>query len=232
MVLDKKRPLIALPLDDKDLEEKLKQAKEKPIDIIELRIDQFSSFDISYIKERADLVKKYEFYLLATVRSKEEGGADIPDSERFNIFKEIIDTADIVDIELTSEGINKDVINLAKENNVISLVSYHDFEKTPSEEEIQSIIDRSDSLNPDIIKYAFVVKNVDDVGRILSVTYKNRDKNLVAIGMGNLGRITRVAGFFFGSLISYTFIGKSFAPGQIEVDKLIEEMKFYGLIKE
>jgi 3-dehydroquinate dehydratase-1 len=229
MILDKKRPLIALPLDDADLKEKLKVAKDKPIDIIELRIDQFSSFDTSYILDLASLVKENGFYLLATVRSKEEGGADLPDEKRLNIFSEVVKLADILDIELTSQ-INKDVIKLAKENGKLSLVSYHDFEKTPLEKEIQEIIDKSASLGADIIKYAFKTNSVEDVGRILSVSHKNRDKNIVAIGMGETGKITRVAGFFFGSLITYTFIGKSFAPGQIEVDKLVEEMKFYNLM--
>ncbi len=229
MILKKDRPLIALPVDDKNLEETLKTVKEKPVDIIELRIDQFERFDIDYILEKVKLVKDYGFTLLSTVRSKEEGGADLSDEERLKIFQEVIPDSDIVDIELLSENINKEVIEIAKKEGKLSLVSYHDFEKTPSEDEIQSIIDKGASLSADIIKYAFFVKNTEDVGRILSVTYKNRDKNLVAIGMGELGKLTRVAGFFFGSLISYTFIGKSFAPGQIDVDKLVEEMRFYGL---
>ncbi len=229
MLLSKKRPLIALPIDDKDIEQTLKTAKEKNIDIIELRIDQFSNFDILYIKEKAQLVKDYGFYLLSTVRSKEEGGADLSDKERLSIFKEVIPISDIVDIELMSD-INNDVISMAKKENTLSLISYHDFEKTPSEEEIQAVIDKASNLSPDIIKYAFLVKEKEDVGRILSVTYRNREKNIVAIGMGELGKITRVAGFFFGSIISYTYIGKSFAPGQIEAGKLIEEMKFYGLL--
>ena len=47
--------------------------------------------------------------------------------------------------------------------------------------------------------------------------------------MGEIGKITRVAGFFFGSIMTYTFVGKSFAPGQIELNRLIEELKFYGI---
>ncbi len=229
MDLKKDRPYIALPVDDNNLEETLKIAKEKPIDIVELRIDQFSNLDTSYILEKARLVKEYGFYLLSTVRSKEEGGIYITDEERLNIFERIAPITDIMDIELTSESINRDVIQIAKKYEKLSLVSYHDFEKTPEESEIQSIIDRSFELRPDIIKYAFNVKKHEDTGRILSVTHKNRDKKLVAIGMGELGKLTRVAGFFFGSIISYTFIGKSFAPGQIDIDRLVNEMRFYGI---
>ncbi|WP_457642272.1 type I 3-dehydroquinate dehydratase [Persephonella sp.] len=224
------RPLIALPLNDKNLDQNLIKAKEKNIDIIEIRVDMFSNLEIDYIVEKVKQAKEKGFYTIVTVRSKKEGGVkDIPDNERLKIFEVVSDYSDILDIELTSDNIQKDVIKIAREKNILSLVSYHDFEKTPSEREIQEIIDSSVKLGADIIKYAFMVKNVEDVGRILSVTHKNRDKKLVAIGMGEVGKITRVAGFFFGSLITYTYIGKSVAPGQIEVEELIKELEFYGL---
>jgi 3-dehydroquinate dehydratase-1 len=39
--------------------------------------------------------------------------------------------------------------------------------------------------------------------------------------MGELGKFTRVVGFSFGSLLTYTFFGKPVAPGQIEAEELI-----------
>ncbi|SNZ10374.1 3-dehydroquinate dehydratase [Persephonella hydrogeniphila] len=224
-----KYPLVVLPADDNELEKTLAMAVDKSIDMIELRIDQFSNFDIKYIVEKAQLVKKYDFGMIATVRSKEEGGTDIQDEDRVKIFEAVVEYADILDIELTSKRINHKVIEIAKDEGKLSLVSYHDFEKTPEEDEIQKIIDDASALGADIIKYAFTVNSVEDVSRLMCVTAKNRDKKLVAIGMGELGRITRVAGFFFGSVLTYTYIGKSFAPGQIEAGRLIEELKFYGL---
>lgn len=224
-----KYPLIVLPVDDNDLEKTLSIAVDKGIDIIEMRIDQFSSFETEYILEKAQLIKKYDLGVIATVRSKEEGGVDIPDNDRIRIFERVVEYADILDIELTSSSINKKVIEIAKDEGKLALVSYHDFEKTPTEEKIQEIIDKSAELGADIIKYAFKVDNYEDVSRILCVTSKNRDKKLVAIGMGELGKITRVAGYFFGSIFTYTYIGKSFAPGQIEAGRLMEELKFYGL---
>ncbi len=224
-----KEYLIALPVNDEILETLDVKKLKGRVDVFELRVDQFKNRDISHIKSITDTLKENNFNVLLTVRSKEEGGSDIPDSERLTLFKELIKHIDIVDVELTSYGLRKEVIELAKKENKKSLISYHDFEKTPPESEIQKIIDEGKKLEADIVKYAFNTKSKDDVGRILSVTYKNREKNLIAIGMGEMGRITRVAGFFFGSIMTYTFVGKSFAPGQIELDKLIEELKFYGL---
>ncbi len=224
------RPLIALPLDDINFDENLILAKYKNIDIIEVRIDQFSNTDIDYILEKFKKLKEKGFYSIATIRSEKDGGRFIPDEERLKIYEAVSSYADILDIELSSEKINEKVIQMAKSEGILSLISYHDFEKTPEEIEIQKIINEAYSLECDIIKYAFKANSFEDVGRLLSMTHRNRDKNLVAISMGELGKISRVTGFFFGSLITYTFIGKSFAPGQIEADKLIEELKFYNLL--
>ena len=225
-----KKPLIALPVNDKDFEETIEKAVEKGVDIIELRIDQFRDRNIDYIVDKVKYVKDKGLAALITVRSAKEGGTPISDYERERIFKATAPLADILDIELTSENLIKKVLKIAKENGAYGLISYHDFERTPSEEELQKIIDKAASYGADIIKYAFKVESEEDVARIMCTTHKNRDKKLVAIGMGELGRITRVAGFFFGSLITYTYIGVSFAPGQIELDKLKEELYFYGLI--
>ena len=40
--------------------------------------------------------------------------------------------------------------------------------------------------------------------------------------MGEVGSFTRVVGFSFGSLLTYTFFGRPVAPGQIEAERLIK----------
>ncbi len=220
--------LVALPVDDEFLKTFDLDSLKNKVDIFEFRVDQFKNKDISYIIELMKNVRSKGFYIILTIRSEEEGGTFIPDEKRLEMFNRLVDFADIVDIELSSR-IKEQVISLTKEKGKLSLISYHDFEKTPSGEEIQKIIDEGKAAGGDIIKYAFKTNSHEDVSRILCITDKNREKNLVAIGMGELGKITRVAGFIFGSLITYTFVGKSFAPGQIELEKLLEELKFYGL---
>ncbi|WP_457623101.1 type I 3-dehydroquinate dehydratase [Persephonella sp.] len=224
----KKYPLIALPLNDENIKENIKSAKNKGIDIIELRIDLFKNTETNNIENIFKFVKENGFGIIATVRSVEEGGGIfIPDDKRIEIFKKVSKYSDILDIELRSTSLHEQISEISRTSGSKLLVSYHDFEKTPNEEEIQNIIDKSKF--GDIVKFAFMVNSYDDVGKILSVCHRNREKNIIAIGMGELGKITRVAGFFFGSLITYTYIGESVAPGQIEVEELIKELKFYGL---
>lgn len=223
----KETPMIALPITDKDLENTLNNAKLNCIDIIELRIDQFEKKELNHVKEVANKVKSYDFYTIATVRSKIEGGSDIPDSERLKIFNGVIDFVDIIDVEYTSTNIKEKVKEIAKNKGKLLLMSYHDFEKTPSEDEIQKLIDDCKAQGADIVKYAFKANTFEDVARVMCITNKNKDKNIVAISMGEIGKITRVAGFMFGSLITYTYIGQSFAPGQIEVKKLNELIELF-----
>ncbi len=230
--MKKKLPYIALPLTDEDFDNKLETAYYRDVDIIEFRVDLLKNKDIDYIIKHLRKIKEKGLKTILTIRAKwEGGGCEIEDEKRLKIFEKCINFIDFIDIELSSIDIREKIIDLSRKNGIEVIVSYHDFEKTPSNEVIQKIIDDTFSLGGDISKFAFKVNNENDVGRILSISYKNKvlGRKLIAIGMGELGKITRVAGYFFGSMITYTYIGKSVAPGQIELNKLLEELKFYGL---
>lgn len=229
MIKLRQKPLIALAVKDENLDSTLKIAKDRDIDIIELRVDQFSSLDVDHIRNCLGKVKEYGMSTLLTVRARWEGGAaDIPDRERLNIIKNTVDLSDIVDIEYRAD-IRDEVITFVKNNHKTALVSYHDFEKTPPASFVQDYIDCAAKLGADIIKFACKANSFQDVADVLCVTARNRDKNIVAILMGETGKISRVAGFIFGSVITYTYIGEAFAPGQIEAERLLQELKFYGL---
>ncbi|MDM7274077.1 MAG: type I 3-dehydroquinate dehydratase [Sulfurihydrogenibium azorense] len=228
---EKKVVKIAVPIIDENVENTLSIALLENVDIIELRIDQFKSKDLAHILGIIKKVKEKGFIALATVRSKLEGGADIPDEERLKIFSSIADYVDMVDIEYTSFRINKEIVDLYHSKGKAVIMSYHDFEKTPSDDYIQSIIDESKTLGADIVKYAFKANSFQDVARVMCITHRNREKNLVAILMGEIGKVSRVVAPVFGSLITYTFIGQSFAPGQIEVQKLNELLEFFNIQK-
>lgn len=78
-----------------------------------------------------------------------------------------------MDIELFSgrEGV-EELVALAKEKNVKTIFSNHDFFKTPSENEILSILKQMEEAGADIAKIAVMPTCTEDVLTLLSATCK------------------------------------------------------------
>ncbi|MFN7065921.1 MAG: type I 3-dehydroquinate dehydratase, partial [Aquificaceae bacterium] len=60
----------------------------------------------------------------------------------------------------------------------------------------------------------------EDTARLLCLG-KEEEGEKILIAMGEYGRASRLMGFVFGSVISYSFIGSSVAPGQIELEEMV-----------
>ena len=69
----------------------------------------------------------------------------------------------------------------------------------------------------------------EDVLNILDVINKY-PKKIIGIGMGEKGKLTRILGVYFGSILTFSsYRGKSSAPGQVEIDTLKEIWKLMDL---
>ncbi|WP_456397209.1 type I 3-dehydroquinate dehydratase [Desulfurobacterium sp.] len=225
-----KIPRVILAMNDENLEEKLFKARELKIDLIEARIDLLKNLTETNIKHFLDTIGDFGFYAVATVRPVWEGGKFSKDEEeRLNVIKQVAEHPVVaaIDIELRAEKIIKRVITYTKSLRKKVIVSFHDFEKTPSPEEIVNITSKAGEIGGDIVKCAFQANSIHDVSNT-SCTMKTIGMPKIFMLMGDKGSISRVDGFFFGSLLTYTFFGKSVAPGQIEAENLIKLlMRFY-----
>ena len=101
------------------------------------------------------------------------------------------------------------------------MVSYHDFEETPSLEKLESIYSRIHKSNPGFVKIVTSANSIND-NLIIFDLLKNK-QNLIAFCMGPKGEISRILAPKFGSALTYCSIskGKESASGQIT----LEEMK-------
>lgn len=155
--------------------------------------------------------------VIGTVRSdreRQEGGLNIPEKKRLEIYRRIIDCVDYVDVEIRS-GIAGDVIGFAKKKRKKVILSYHNFSKTPSLKTLEKIFGEGRKLKPDIIKIAANVRSDNDLFALISFTRRHADKlPLVVIPMG-VPACGRLAPLYFGSLFTYISLEKKTAPGQI-----------------
>ncbi|NPB08413.1 MAG: type I 3-dehydroquinate dehydratase, partial [Aquificae bacterium] len=91
--------LLAVPLDDKNFSENLRKAKEKGADLVELRVDQFSDTELSYVEERIKEAKETGLGTILTVRLPSEGGREV--KNRGEILENLSPLSDYTDVELS-----------------------------------------------------------------------------------------------------------------------------------
>ena len=200
-------PLIAASFSDTADDNSLKTAFEDGLDIAELRIDQYGSFEIEYILSQVQ--RFVDFPTIATVRIESQGGNwKGEDQERLDISKAVLPYVDCVDIELVSQEILADLVTKAKSQDKLVIISHHDFEATPPIEELEQLALQAKDLGADLVKLAVNTNSNDDLRRLSLFTLDKSSLGLIVIAMGQEGRMSRLCFPAFGSRITYAAIGE------------------------
>ncbi len=208
-----KKPMICAPILEKELESVIKSAKKAidlGADILEFRIDGLKNPDLDEVQR---VIKEINYPLIATNRIKTEGGFfNGSEEDRINILITAAEYANIVDIELqTEENLRNEVIEASKS----TIISYHDFKKTPSYEELLKVVKEEKELG-DIAKFAVMPNDNKDTLTVLKVL--SEVPNTIGIAMGEIGRYTRLVAPIFGSPITFASINQESAPGQLDIE--------------
>lgn len=228
-----------VPITAKTREQALAQAKviaeNKDADIAEFRIDllEFASDTKQVIalgQELNQILKDKP--LLATIRTSNEGGKlKVTDQEYEKIYSEYLKKPfmQLLDIEMfRDQAVVAKLTKLAHQKKVLVVMSNHDFDKTPSEQEIVSRLLKQDQMGADILKIAVMPKSKQDVFTLMNATLKVSEqstKPLLTMSMGRLGTISRIATANMGGSLSFGMIGEASAPGQIDVTALKQFLK-------
>lgn len=136
---------------------------------------------------------------------------------------------DLIDIELfMPDSMVKNLVSLAKENQIAIIMCNHDFDKTISKEEIVSRLCQMQDKGADICKIALMPQTKKDVLTLMEATLEMYEDHarcpLISMSMGGLGAISRVSGEVFGSCMSFGVGRKASAPGQISAPALKETL--------
>ncbi len=227
-------PKICVPIVGKTLEEILEEArllKTTDFDIAEWRADFYNNVEcIDEVKIALEAVRYIlmDKPIIFTFRSAEEGGQkEIGTEFYFELNMSIIQArlTNIIDIELFNDETEiRTLVDAAHKNNIAVIISNHDFDKTPSKEEIISRLQRAAELGGDILKIAVMPRSMKDVITLLDATRimneKYKDRPIITISMGKLGIVSRLAGGLFGSDLTFASVKKTSAPGQVSPEDL------------
>ena len=221
----KKKICVSIPLIDtelNDIEEKLFKIQKKYSDIImEFRFDYLEKY--TYLDTIIEKISKYKNHSIYTLRSINEGGKFTQrEEERLTILKKLAMVKPmLIDLEYTTISKDNEMADFIDNNNIRTLISWHDFNSTPKKDELVDLIDKM-RIFSNYIKIVTTAKTIDDSINIMQL-YNAIDSslNLVAFAMGELGIITRILCNIVGdSPFTYATIDKAVAPGQLTIDQM------------
>lgn len=171
---------------------------------------------LSYTPEQYEELFASHPQLIATNRSD-----NVNDTHRLEMLEKALQWgAKYIDIEIeTADQLRDALVEKARTLNKKIIISYHNFIATPSLEELHQITQSLFHAGADIAKIACMVNHKSDNARILSLYSDYED--IVSIGMGKEGTITRVAAPLLGAPFTFASHGDyKTAPGQITAQQL------------
>ena len=220
-------PLIVGVIDEPAIE-KAQLAEAMGADVLEARLDLWGLSPEDTRKFLKGL-KSLGLKVIGTNRWRLEGGRfEGDEADRIDSLIASLDLIDLVDIELGCE-MRDYVIEEARKHGVRVIVSYHNFELTPASDELSEIVSSMKASGADIGKIATMVNDLHDCLRLFELLLDSQMK-LSVIGMGELGKHTRVIAPIYGSVLNYASVGEAVAPGQMKVGEMKEILR--GLIHE
>ncbi|HCO7916128.1 type I 3-dehydroquinate dehydratase [Acinetobacter baumannii] len=223
-----------VPITAKTKEQALAQAQvianTADADLAEFRIDLLSfASDTKQVIALGHELKKIlgNKPMIATIRTKNEGSQlEISDADYGKPYQAYLKNPfmDWLDVEMfRDQKVVSEIVQKAHQKKVLVVMSNHDFQKTPSQDEIEKRLLKQDQMGADVLKIAVMPKSKQDVFTLMNATLKvsqQTTKPLLTMSMGQLGTISRVATANMGGSYSFGMIGQASAPGQIDVTKL------------
>lgn len=211
--------MICVSVIEPDFNECLKLIKK--VGLAEIRLDE-----VNFTDEQIKHLFALQVRTVATCRP-----GRYSDEERLHKLSVAIQNgANYVDVEIESSSEFKQTLkNLAVQYNCKFIVSYHNYNETPTVPELNSIVKQCVSDGADVVKIACLVNNTDDNARLIGL-YRS-DLRMIVLGMGEKGKISRIAAPYLGSEFTFAAVSEktATAPGQYTVSQL---QKIYKAIDE
>ncbi|MCI6437252.1 type I 3-dehydroquinate dehydratase [Fibrobacter sp.] len=190
---------------------------------IEIRYDFFKESDWVNLSERVRNIVPDKLQI-GTVRLKRDGGR-FPDArsiERTAMWEKVLGAKQVpewLDLERDCLSDFKALNNMARPKGTSILVSEHNFVRIPSEMELEAFADDVKRVGAQGLKIAAMSNSDCDSDRLYKFARKFAKKfqMFAAFGMGETGKVSRLWSLKEGANLTYGSIGRSEAPGQIDV---------------
>lgn len=188
----------------------IKKDKKNILEIIEKNKNEYSYFEIwlDYIQDINEdfienLIQKYPNKIIFLFRRQDLEKNKMAANKRKGLLILLENKKAFIDLDISQQE-ELNFLDISKYNLILS---YHNYTKTPENENLQKIIKTMEKYNPSIYKIStFCINDQDPLGLLnLLLQLKAENKKFIILGMGPKGLITRI----FGSILGNELI---FAP--------------------
>ena len=205
-----------------------KAEKHKP-DFIEVRLDNIKEHE-----RLADIRGCTKVPLIATNRTQEcQGKFSGSEVKRKQILLKAARSGfEYVDIELSASGL-RDFVGSLHKTNAKPIISFHDFNETPSLQKMKEILECELTEGAEVCKIIATAKRVGDNLTVLNFLQRaSRKAKVVCFAMGPLGKPSRLLAPLFGGFFTIASLerGGETAPGQMTIQELQNAYKALGAV--
>ena len=186
------------------------------LDAVEIRVDALSK------PPQARQIAELPVAAIVTVRCVEEGGLQsISDDERRASYLALLPAAAAIDLELRSAESMSDLRKAVLKDAKTLILSFHDFQRTPSLADLEDACAKMRDLGANILKIATKTESIGEVSRLLTLLERSSTP-LAVMGMGTLGRASRLLFAKAGSVLNYGWLDQPQVSGQWSAKEFLE----------
>lgn len=208
------------------VKEQMKLAFEAGADFVEVRFD---FLEPSEVMAAVDLIGEDRGRCVFTLRSKRQGGRfSGKEAERMRMLRRLAEARPmLVDVELETLRANDNLADYLELASIPTLVSWHDFDRTPSNEELSPILTEMRIFST-YVKVVTTAQSIDDSLGLMGLYESAVGVHPIIFAMGEAGVLTRILSVFYGAPYAYAALDKAVAPGQLTLTQM---RKLYDGIK-
>lgn len=228
-------PKICIPITAKDiagLTDCLLRCSALPGDLFEWRLDHYTGDPALGLHMVRQTTRQP---LLCTLRTKGQGGEiDLGPEEYARCVLRLIEMGEqfeLIDIELCAgDRLVEDLVRAAHEKGLGVIISQHNFKETPPRQEMLDTLLHMRNLGADLPKLAVMPSTPLEVFDLMSASWEAFALGgpVVTMSMGPLGQISRAAGSYTGSCMTFGAGTEASAPGQLDAGDLKRVLTILG----
>lgn len=200
---------------------------QKDYDYFEIWLDYIKDFNLDLMR---NLNKKYGPQLIFLFRRRNLQKPKMDLEQKIKIMKMLDQSESFLDLDIFAQ--KKELALLKTFKKIRFIASYHNYQETPGDKKLHEVIALMKKYHPEIYKISTLCQSPSDALRLIDLLTELKEKNASCIvsGMGQKGRISRIAGAIWGNALSYTpvRIREQSAEGQLtklQFNRILKNIK-------